>query len=378
MKKKIENFAFWIVAFIFAVAVIAVYKTFDNFNSIMEFLGKLVTALSPFITGFVIAYVLNIPIKRINRLLSKTKIKFVSSHSLGISILVSYIGAVAVIALVVGAVVPAIYKNLSDFYQNLNVYLANFKEYVKNVELFKRYDILQNFDEFDISGSLFSLMKRVDSASVQKYAVGFFSATSGIVNVVVSIIASVYMIIEKDTIIACCKRGVNAFVKESWTDDVFSYCNRINEVFTSYIYSRVLVCLAMGLLCFVVLSVMRVRYAFALGMFIGFCDIIPYFGSIFATIVAIFINLLSGGVWNTVWIGIVLLILQQIDGNIIAPKIMGNKLEISPLLTVVSVVVGGKLFGFVGMALSVPIAAVLKIVLADIITAVENKKQISS
>ena len=374
MKKKIENFAFWVIAFIFAVAVIAVYKTFDNFNSIMGFFSKLLSALSPFIIAFVIAYILNMPVKKLNNLLGKAKIKFISDHSFGISIILSYLGAVAVIALIVGAVFPAIYNNLSDFYVNSDTYIANIKHFARNFELFQKLGISESLDEINIFDSLISFIGKMDGAGLQKYVDGLFSATSGLVNVVVALIASVYMIIEKETIIACGKRGVKAFVKESWTDDIFDYCQRINEVFTSYIYSRILVCIAMGCLCCIVLSIMGIKYAFALGLFIGFCDIIPYFGSIVATVITVFINLLSGGVWSTVWLAVVLLVLQQIDGNIMAPKIMGDRLEISPLLTVISVVVAGNLFGFVGMVFSVPIAAILKIICSDVIVAIEKNK----
>lgn len=374
MKKRIENFKLWVIAFVFCVAVIVVYKTFDNFNSVLGTVAKILKAFSPFITGFIIAYVLNLPIQKLTALIGRSKLGFLKKHSMGISILLSYIGAFAIVALVVGAVVPALYENIYDFYKNSGTYVNNLKEFIKNVELFKNLGILQNIDSLDIPGMLLSILGKIDGSSVEKYAAGVAVATSGIVNAVIAIIASVYMILEKDTIINCCKRAIQAFVKFDMVDDVFAYCHRINEIFTSYIYSRLLVCLGMGAMCSVVLTIMGVKYAFALGMFIGLCDIIPYFGSIFATIIAIFITFLSGSLWDTVWIAVVLLVLQQIDGNILAPKIMGHKMEISPLLTVVSVVVGGNLFGFMGMLLSVPVAAILKVVCSEAIEYAEKKK----
>lgn len=374
MKNKIENFKLWVIAFVFCVAVIVVYKTFDNFNSVLGTVAKILKAFSPFITGFIIAYVLNLPIQKLKGLIERSKLRFFKNHSMGISILLSYIGALAIVALVVGAVVPALYENVYDFYKNSGTYMNNLKEFIKNTELFKNLGIMQNIESLDIPGILLSILGKIDGSSVEKYAAGVAVATSGIVNAVIAIIASVYMILEKDTIVRCCKRAIQAFVKFDMVDDVFAYCHRINEIFTSYIYSRLLVCLAMGAMCSIVLTIMGVKYAFALGMFIGLCDIIPYFGSIFATIIAIFITFLSGSMWDTVWIAVVLLVLQQIDGNILAPKIMGHKMEISPLLTVVSVVVGGKLFGFMGMLLSVPVAAILKVVCSEAIEYAEKKK----
>ena len=375
MKKKIENFKLWIIAFVFCVAVIVVYKTFDNFTTVLETIKKILKAFSPFITGFVIAYVLNLPIQKLSGFIKRSKFNFLKNNSMGISMLISYLGAFAVVALVVGAVVPALYENIYDFYRNSGTYVNNLKEFIKNVEVFKNLGILQNIDSMDIPGILLSILGKIDGSSVERYAAGVAVATSGIVNAVIALIASVYMILEKDTIIGCCKRAIQAFLKFDVVDDVFEYCHRINEIFTSYIYSRLLVCLAMGVMCSIVLTIMGVKYALALGMFIGLCDIIPYFGSIFATIFSIFITFLSGSLWDTVWIAIALLVLQQIDGNILAPKIMGHKMEISPLLTVVSVVVGGNLFGFVGMLLSVPIAAILKVVCGEAVKWAENRKQ---
>lgn len=375
MRKKIDNFAFWVVAFVFGSALIAVYKTFDNFNTVLDFIGKLLAAVRPFFVALIIAYVLNLPIKRIDGFLKKRKNRFLKSHSLGISMLISYLAAVGILILTVGAVVPALYSNLYEFYVNSSSYIEKAADYIKNIDIFKRLDILQNIDDFDISDSILKLLSRINAAQMQRYATSLFSATSGVISAVVSVIASVYMLIEKESITEQCKRIVRIFIKADLVDDVMKYTYQINDIFTSYIYSRLICCLVMGTICSIVMSVMGVKYAVALGMFIGLCDLIPYFGSIIATVIAIVINLLTAGIWSSVWVGIVLLVLQQIDGNILAPKIMGRSLEISPLLTVFSVVVGGKLFGVAGMIFSVPVTAIIKIVAGDILNALENRKK---
>lgn len=376
MRKKIDNFAFWVVAFIFGAALIAVYKTFDNFNTVLEFIGKLLAAVRPFFVALVIAYILNLPIKRIDSLLKRRKNRFLNSHSLGISMLISYFAAAGVLILTVGAVVPALYNNLYEFYVNSSSYIENATEYIKNIDIFKRLGILQNIDNFDISGSISRLLSRINGAQMQKYAASLFSATSGVLSAVISIIASVYMLIEKERIAEQCKRIIRIFIKADLVDDVMKYTYQMNDIFTSYIYSRLICCLVMGTVCSIVLTVMGVKYAITLGMFIGLCDLIPYFGSIIATVIAIIINLLTAGLWSSVWVGLVLLVLQQIDGNILAPKIMGRSLEISPLLTVFSVVVGGELFGVAGMIFSVPVVAIIKVVAGDILDSLEKRKEL--
>ena len=113
--------------------------------------------------------------------------------------------------------------------------------------------------------------------------------------------------------------------------------------------------------------ILGVKYAISLGFMIGIFNLIPYFGAIIAVIVAAIITLLTGGLWQTVIMVIVLIVLQQIDANIINPKILGNQLKISPLLVIFAVSVGGAYFGIWGMFLSVPVIAVIKLVLTDYI-----------
>ena len=115
------------------------------------------------------------------------------------------------------------------------------------------------------------------------------------------------------------------------------------------------------------MSIIGVKYAVLLGFMIGIFNLIPYFGAIIAVIIAALITLLTGGIWKAIIMVIVVTILQQIDANIINPKILGNSLKISPLLVIFSVAIGGAYFGFWGMFLSVPVIAVVKLLLTDYI-----------
>ena len=132
----------------------------------------------------------------------------------------------------------------------------------------------------------------------------------------------------------------------------------------------------MAFVCTVTLSVMKVRYAVILGLFIGAMDMIPYFGSIISVVIAEIVILITGGVWKTVWSTLALLILQQLDGNLLAPKIMGISLDMRPLEIIVVVTVGGSLFGFLGMLISVPVAAVIRTIIIDFVTEYEEKKKL--
>ena len=123
------------------------------------------------------------------------------------------------------------------------------------------------------------------------------------------------------------------------------------------------------------MSIMGVKYAVILGMFIGLFNLIPYFGAIIAVLISVFITLITGGVAQAVEMAIVVIALQQIDANIINPKIVGDSVKISPLLVIFAVTVGGAYFGVMGMFLAVPVAALIKLIMDDIIERNYAKKR---
>ena len=115
------------------------------------------------------------------------------------------------------------------------------------------------------------------------------------------------------------------------------------------------------------MSILNVKYAVLLGFMIGLANIIPYFGAIIAIVIATIITFFTGGLSQAIWMVIVVTILQQIDANVINPKIVGDSLKISPLLVIFAVTLGGAYFGVIGMFLAVPVVAVLKLIIDDFI-----------
>lgn len=365
--KKLKKYTGLIAWFIFAVAVIAVYKTFDNFRDITKIFGLIFKALQPFVVAFVIAYVLNLPAEKIRGLLERLKWKWVQKHKLGLSIGIVYILFALVLTLIISALVPALYRNLIEFYLHLPEYLAGIENAVNSMQIFDRFrDIIGG--ELNIIEVIGDMLRSLDITQFAQYAQGVIHVTSGVVSFLVSIIISVYMLLDEELIWNYVKRLIRVFFKDKNTEGLFVYTARINRIFTNYIYSRLMCCVIMAVICVIALLLMDVKYALVLGLFIGVCDLIPYFGSIVGTAIAIGVAALTGsGLWGTVWIGVVLIVLQQIDGNIIAPKIMGDTLEIRPLLVIFAVVTGGSLFGVIGMLISVPVITVIKTIICDLV-----------
>lgn len=364
----------WIVAFVFGAALIAVYKTFDNFQHVLAFIGDIFSALTPFIIGAVIAYILNLPSKKLKNLYDKSKLKFVKEKSKALSIASVYVIFLLIIAVLIRTVIPNLYSNIIDFYNNIIPFtqnaLAELSAFQDNIGI-----TIVDINGDTAKNAVQNILNSFNIGEFGKYAKGAVSFTSGLFNVFIALIISVYMLIDKQLLID----GFNKFLSLVTPDDkepaVKRFFQRANKIFSDYIYSCVLDACLVAVLATIILSVLGVKYSIIFGTFIGFCNLIPYFGAIISNCLTVIITIFSGGIMKAVWVAVSLFVLGQVDGNIIGPKIMGNKLEVRPLWIIFAVTLGGGLFGVAGMLLSVPVTMVLRMVLSEVIENMEKKKQ---
>lgn len=375
-----RKYSKWATIFILGAALIAVYKTFDSFHFFVSVFSVVLKAAQPFIIAFIIAYLLNIPVKRVDNLIKKNvKLKSCQDHSYVISIAAVYVLFLVIVILVISSLLPALFKSLLDMVQNLPMYVTQLFSFINNMEVCKKIGI--HFNVMDIDSSFRNWLRTIDTSTIGQYAQGgFISVTAGIksaastaINVFIAFIASVYMLIDKERIIRGTKRVIRAISKDNKVESVLEHLTSINRIFTQYIYSRLICCVIMAVVCTVILAVLGEKYALLLGIFIGLMDMIPYFGSIISWVVSAIVTVISGGVLHAVWCSIATLVMQQIDGNVIAPRVMGNRLEIRPLTIIVAVSVGGSLFGFIGMLISVPVVAVIRVAFIEYIKSREKK-----
>lgn len=372
--KKILKHNNQFVFFILLLILVIVYKSIDNLPSIAAFFSMLFKTIKPFLVGFIMAYILNIPCKRIYRLLKKSKSKFISKKSKGISILLVYSIALLVIVITVRMLVPAIYENCLDLYANAPIYITKIMNYINNWLTRLNLNII-SVDE--ITNGFKNFIKNIDLTQFSKYAQGVLNLTSGLLNTFISIIASVYMIIDSQRIKNSLVKFVSIITSEEKAESMRKYFKKVNDIFSKYIYCRIIDALIVAVLATAVLYILKVKYALMLGFMIGFCNLIPYFGSIISSIFTILITLVTGGVFKAIWVGVSLFIIEQVDGNFIGPRIMNDILEIRPLWVIFAVTVGGKLFGVIGMLISVPVLVVIKMMVSDYLREKERLKKLN-
>ena len=365
----------WSYILIILLVSIFAYKLIDKVDSVFKYIGLVWDALTPFVIGFVIAYLVNQPCKSISKLFEKSKVRFLKKHSKGLGVLVVYSVLLIIITIVLRMILPALYNNIVDLFSNMPYYIQNALKFVENLQ--QQTDIrLINFQTLSVENAVNYFIKEVDINQFAKYAEGIISATSGIMDVFIAIIVSVYMSLDKERIAKDIKRVISILFPEKISKNLFEYISKINNIFSKYIYCKVIEAVIIMILSTIILNLFGVKYALILGIMTGFLNFIPYFGSIISTVLTIVITIFSTGIAQAFWAGISLLVLEQVDGNFIGPKIIGDVLDMRPSWVIFSVTLGGGLFGFFGMLLSTPVVMVIQMILRDII--LMREKQINS
>lgn len=366
-EKKSENWKNWIAIFTVGVLLILVYKLLDNFTQIGEWIGTLFSILAPFLVGLLIAYLLYMPCRGIEKLLKKTKKKsFINKYARVLSVAIVYIIAILIIVIVLTFVIPAIIDSAIEFVNNIQNYYNEALQAIDQLpaESFLKSDIITNAIKRiqDIDLERFTSLE-----SIINYLKGAFNIVSGIFNAFVAFVVSIYILVERKQILNFLKRLSRAIFKKDTYLKVGEYFNRSNEIFFKFLASQFLDAIIVGILVSIAMSIIGVRYAVLLGFMIGLFNLIPYFGAIIAVIVAVIITIFTGGIGQAIIMAIVVIVLQQIDANVINPKIVGSSLKMSPLLVIFAVTVGGAYFGVLGMFLAVPIIAVIKLLVEEFI-----------
>lgn len=366
MDKNKNVLSKWLYWFLFAVAVIAVYKTLDNFRDIVNWLKKLIDILMPFAIGIFIAYILYLPCKSVEKFYYKCKIKLIKNKARGLSIITVYAIVLIIIILVMNFIIPTVSQSVADLISNIGNYYNNTIENLNNIE---EDSILNMIDTEKIVGSLenINIEQYFNIEKITEYAKGAIGVATGVFDFFVSLIVSVYILLERTSILAFIKKLSSVIFKNKTYKTLGKYFSSTNTIFFKFLSSQILDAFVVGILTSITMLFLDVKYAVLLGFMIGLSNLIPYFGAIVGVGTAIIITIFTGGLGQAIWLAVVIIILQQIDANIINPKIVGNSLKISPLLVIFAVTIGGAYFGMLGMFLAVPVFAVLKLFIEDYI-----------
>lgn len=371
-KRPITKWLYW---FLFAVAVLFVYKTLDNFTAISTWFSNFLEVIAPFLMGILIAYLLYTPCRKIENLFLKTK--KLKKRARGLSIITVYIMAVLVLLIIFNVLIPVIAGSVVDLVSNFQSY---YNITMNNFDALPEDSILKS----DFVRSLFDSLIKIDfkqflnMEKIAEYAKGAISVVGKIVDFFIAIIVSIYILRQRGDILNFAKKLGRAIFKKDTYTSVEKYFNKTNVVFFNFLGGQILDGVVVGIITSIAMAILGVKYSVLLGFMIGLFNLIPYFGAIIAIAIAAIIAILTGGLTQAITLVIITTILQQIDANIINPKIMSSSLKVSPLLVILAVSIGGAYFGVLGMFLSVPVFTVLKIMITDYVDYKNKIKEIEN
>lgn len=354
----------WVYWVSIGTVLILIYKFLDNFSGIGTWIADLLSVLAPFLAAVLMAYILYKPCVKVEKLIkNKTK------HSRGISVFTVYILTAILLFFILHFIIPVLFESILDLVNNIQGYYnrINTNEIEATWVPFVQDNLLKPMVEYI---QLIDFKSIITTDKIWEYLSSAFGIIKFLLNCFIAIVCSIYILLEREGIVNFIQKLVKAITTENGFKSFNRYFRSGNLIFFDFISSQMIDAVVVTILMSIVMLLLNVKYAILLGVIIGVFNLIPYFGAIVAVIVAGLITVLTGGWQQALIMSIIIIVVQQIDANIINPRITGSKLNVSPLLVIFSVTIGGAYFGIVGMFIAVPVAVLIKLMIADF---VENR-----
>ncbi|MEE1423588.1 MAG: AI-2E family transporter [Gemmiger sp.] len=348
--KRPESMLDW---FCVVGACIAFYLLLNNLGYFLGRIGIFINILSPFAGGIVIAYILDPMVKFFYAKLFKEK-----KGTRGFAILLAYAVAILLLMLLGWLVVPQIVNSIGMLFTNFPSYIQGVQEMLLYVQSEYGIDLQQATKMLDDSEAMVKEIYAMATNAMPQIVASIGSVASNFVAIFTSIAASIYMLADKNHLLHQLRTLAHAFLPEKVASNTLRICHYANVNFTGFFVGKIIDSAIIGVITFVAMTILRLDFAVLISVFIGITNIIPVFGPFIGAIPSVFILLLIDPLQAVIFC-VLILIIQQVDGNFIGPKILGSSIGISALWILFSIVVGGDLFGIVGMVVGVPVFATL-------------------
>lgn len=368
----------WKTCFRVCASLFLLYLCVYYWATVSRFLGAFLGALSPLLLGLVIAYVLNILMSWYERhyFLKQQKKLWVQKSRTPVCLLAAIITLIAIVALIVGLVVPELVSCVRLLLSEVEPALEKLLDSEWVAQLVPA-DILQKLDAIDWSDVIDKGIKMVASG-LSSAAGALFSTVSSVissvVNIFLSIIFAVYLLIDRDRLKGQGRRLLNCYLPHRINQSLTHILQVTNDCFHRFIVGQCLEAVILGGLCIIGMTVFGFPYAMMIGTLIGFTALIPIAGAYIGAAVGAVMILTVSPVKALLFL-VFIIVLQQLEGNLIYPKVVGNSIGLPALWVLAAITVGGSLMGITGMLLGVPIAAALYRLLKEDVTYREKLKK---
>ena len=369
MKDKNRYVKTGIMVFTVIAASISFFFILFYSKAIVGFFKDLMRILTPVNIGFVIAYLVNPVVNtieaRLLRIFGHFKIRTKTRRKLskGIAITLALLLFIAVITVLLRFVIPEVYESAMTLVNNLRAYINSFYAYVNGIFegnpaiQEKVQDVLNSLTNYVYSLIDGEFVGNV-TAAMGKITTGLFGAAKMLVNVFLGFCVAIYLLVSKSTFVGQVKKMLYAHMKRERVNVLLAVLRQVDSIFGGFISGKLVDSLIIGIICFIGVSILRMPYAILIAVVIGVTNIIPIFGPWIGAVPCSLIVLIADPPKAIVFI-IFILLLQQFDGNILGPMILGDSTGLSAFWVVVAITLGGGLFGLPGMILGVPTLATI-------------------
>ncbi len=356
----------WWSALLLALGIILLYKMVEDLSGLLQGLGKLAGILSPFIGGLVVASLLYRPANGLERFLKTRKAAVWHRPARVWSLLAVYLGFLGLLALVIAVIVPVLIQAVTGLISSLPTYYSTVVGFVNRHSGEGGIFESLNLQEM-INGVYHFVLDHLTMQNIIGYLSGIISITGSLLNVLIAFIVSIYMLAGREHLLATVRRAAHAFLPERAVRLGGRYSRKASDIFMRYVYSMLVDAVCVCILLIPGMYIAGIPYPLAFAVFVGIANIVPYFGAIISGAFSVLMLILSGEWGMAVFLAVYIVVIQQLDSNLLQPRIFGQSVGIAPIYVLFAVTVGGGLAGFLGILLGVPAVAVVKILLSDLI-----------
>lgn len=350
-----------------------------NVKGVTMVLGNIIVIIKPIIIALAMAFVLNILMRifenKVFFFLDKQKSKFLRNLKRPLSILATFLFVIGMIVGITLFVIPQFIESLSTLIDAVPGYLNSFEamldKHLSSIELMK---VIQD-SVIDAWKEVLQVVGQLIGKSVTGILSVTVNITNMIFNFVVALVLAIYLLANKEKLILQSKKLLFAFLKKDVVEKILEVGRLTNVTFSSFIGGQCTEAIILGILCFIGMNIFKMPYALLISVLISVTSLIPVFGAFIGTIPAVFIILIINPI-KAIWFVIFIIVLQQLEGNIIYPKVVGSSVGLSAIWVMVAITVGGSAFGLIGMLIGVPTVSVIYQLVSNATNNKLNKKGI--
>lgn len=369
-KKTIIELIIFTVVIIFA---------FVNIEALWSFITYIIKIFMPFIIGVMIAFVLNVLLNVVeNKLFKKLNEKngkVWKKIKRPTSLITTFIIIIALIAFILGLLIPQLQNTATIFTENFDSYKKESIKILDKIGIDDKDIKVLNKNIEKIKGEVTSYVGDNKQEIVQTTFGVASSVVGTITSLVLGIVFAIYILLKKEDLARQSRKVLKAYFPEKKEKRIREIANLSNKTFGNFISGQCLEALIIGVLCFIGMFILQIPYASTISVLVGFTALIPVFGAFIGTVIGAFLILMVDPTKAIIFI-IFILILQQLEGNLIYPKVVGKSVGLPGIWVMVAVTVGASIAGVLGMLLSVPICSVLYSILkTDVNNRIDQKNK---